>query len=70
MLVWSTPLGPLGQCTWWTHAPTFKKKKKKKKIHMLTQNAMWGCGLTSLVVCIKDNFRDIREKNVTIMSEI
>ena len=27
-------------------------------------------GLTSLVVCINDKFRDIRERNVTIRSEI
>jgi hypothetical protein len=57
-----------------THAPTFnkwlKKKKKKKTLHMLTHGAMRGCGLTSWVVCIKDRFRDIRERNVTIRSEI
>ena len=49
-----------------------KKKKKKKKvtIHMLTYGAMRGCGLTSLVACIDDKFRDIRERNVTIRREI
>jgi hypothetical protein len=31
---------------------------------------MRGCGLTSHVVCINDPFRDIRERNVTIRSEI
>ena len=62
---------------WHTHAPTFnkwhhKKKKKNKKValHILTHGAMWGCGLTSLVVCINDKFCDIRERNVTIRSEI
>ena len=60
---------------WRTHAPTLnkwqqKKKKKKKTLHMLTHGAMQGCGLTSLVVCINDKFRDIRERNVTIRSEI
>jgi len=64
---------------WLTYAPTFnkwhekkKKKKKKKKVtlHMLTHGAMQGCGLTSLVVYIKDDSRDIREINVTIGSEI
>jgi hypothetical protein len=69
---------------WRTHAPTYnkwhikkeeeeeeeKKKKKKKKIHMLTHGAMQECGLTSWVVCINDKFRDIRERNVTIRSEI
>jgi hypothetical protein len=58
------------------HAPTFnkwhkqhKKKNKKVTLHMLTHGAMQGCGLTSLVVCIHDKFRDIRERNVTIRSE-
>jgi hypothetical protein len=59
------------------HAPTFKKwykkkKKKKKKVtlHILTHDAMRGCGLTSLVVCVNAKIRDIRERNVTIRSEI
>ena len=40
---------------WHMHVPTFnnwhKKKKKKKKVtlHILTQGAMRGCELTSLV---------------------
>ena len=72
-LVWSTPLG-LPEAMWQMHAPTFnkwhKKKKKKKTLHMLTHGAMRGCGLTSLVVCINDKFCDIRERNVTIRSEI
>ena len=66
---------------WHMHAPTFnewdKKKMKKKKsknkkvtLHILTHGAMRGCGLTSLVVCINDKIRDIRERNVTIRSEI
>ena len=37
---------------------------------MLTHDAMRGCWLTSLVVCINDKVRDIRERNVTIKSEI
>ena len=37
---------------------------------MLTHGAMRGCGLTSLMVCINDTLRDIRERNVTIRSEI
>jgi hypothetical protein len=37
---------------------------------MLTHSAMQRCGLTSLVVCINDKFCDIRERNVTIRSEI
>ena len=61
---------------WHMHAPTFnkwhKKKEKNKKValHILTHGAMRGCGLTSLVVCINDKIRDIRERNVTIRSEI
>ena len=61
---------------WWTHAPTFNKWHKKKNknknvtLHMLTHDAMRGCGLTSLVVCIHDKFHDIRERNVTTRSEI
>jgi hypothetical protein len=54
-----------------THAPTFNKwHQKKKTLHMLTQGAMRGCELTSWVVCITDKSRDIRERNVTIRSEI
>ena len=64
-----------------THAPTFHKWHKKKRknnknkkmtLHMLTHGAMCGCGcgLTSLAVCIIDKFRDIRERNVTMRSEI
>ena len=62
---------------WHMHTPTFnkwqqKKKKKNKKVtlHILTHGAMWGCRLTSLVICINDKIHDIRERNVTIRSEI
>ena len=58
---------------WHMHAPTFNKWKKKKKkvtILRLTHGAMRGCGLNSLVVCINDKEFDIRERNVTIRSEI
>jgi hypothetical protein len=77
-LVWSHSTWP-SQAMWWTHAPTFNKwhQKKKRKneskkvtLHMLTNCAMWGCGLTSWVVCIDDKFCDIRERNVTIRSGI
>ena len=37
---------------------------------MLTHGVIRGCGLTTLVVCINDKFRDIRERNMTIRSEI
>jgi hypothetical protein len=36
----------------------------------LTHDAIWGCGLTSLMVCIDDKIHDVRERNVTIRSEI
>ena len=60
---------------WNMHAPTFdkwhkKKKKKKVALHILTHGAMQGCGLTSLVVCINDKIHDVRERKVTIRSEI
>jgi hypothetical protein len=37
---------------------------------MLTRGAMGGCGLTSWVVCINDKLCGMRERNVTIRSEI
>ena len=37
---------------------------------MPTHDTMQRCGLTSLMVCINEKFRDIREKDVTIGSEI
>ena len=56
---------------WRTHAPTFNKwQKKKKTLHILTYGTMRGCGQNSLVVCIHDKFHDIRERNVTIRSQI
>ena len=59
---------------WHMHAPTFKEKKKKKNkkvtLHILTHGAMPVCGLTSLVVCINDKICDIKERNVTISSDI
>ena len=60
---------------WRTHAPTFstlqeKKKNKKVTLHILTDGAMRGCGLTSLVACINDKSHDIRDRNVTVRSEI
>ena len=62
---------------WHMHASTFNKRLKKKKkknhnkkvtLHMLTHGArVW---VASLVVYINDKFCDIRERNVTIKSEI
>ena len=64
------------QAMWHMHAPKFNKwhknknKNKKVTLHILTHNAMQGCELTSLVVCINDKICDIRERNVTIRSEM
>jgi hypothetical protein len=63
---------------WQMHAPILNKwhknknknKYKKVTLHMLTHGALWGCGLTSLVVFIKDKFCEMMERNVTIRSEI
>ena len=57
------------------HAPTFnkwhkKKKKKKVALHILIHGAMRDCMMTSLVVCINDNIRNIRERHVTIRREV
>ena len=43
---------------------------KKMTIHILTHGTMRECGLTFLVVCINDRIHDIRERNMTIRSEI
>ena len=45
-------------------------KNKKVTLQILTHGTLRGCGLTSLMVCINDKIRDIKERNVTIRSEI
>ena len=50
---------------WHMHAPPFnkwQKKKKKKTLHVLTdgENAMRGCGLTSLVCALMTEIHDMR----------
>ena len=72
-LVWPTPLGlPKwrgGQMH--QHSTSgIRKRKRSVTLPMLTHGAMWGCGLTSLMVCINDTFCDIRERNMTIRSDI
>ena len=53
---------------WHMHASKFdkwhKKKKNKVTLHILTHGAMRGCGLTSLVDCVTDVIRDIREREM------
>jgi hypothetical protein len=73
-LVWSTPLG-LSQAMWRKHAPTFnkwrkkkKKKKKKKTPHILIHGTI-GLGWLLGWFALMTNY-DIRERNVTIRSEI
>ena len=76
-LVWSTPLGLPWRCDGRIHQHSIsnirrriKIKIKKVTLYMLTHGAMWGCGLTSWVVCINDKFHDIRKRNMTIRSKI
>ena len=46
------------------------KNIKKVTLHTLTYGAIQGCSSTSLLICVNDKIRDIRERNVTIRSEI
>jgi hypothetical protein len=76
-VVWLTSLGFPGRCGICMHTTFNKWHKKKKKhknkkmtLHILTHGALRWCGLTSLVVCINENIRDIRERNLAIRSEI
>ena len=64
---------------WHMHASTFdkwhkknktKNKSKKVTLHILIDGAMRGCGLTSLVFRINDKICDLRERDVTIRSEL
>ena len=62
--MWSTPLGIHGQCD-------IRRRKRIIRIRKWHYNgAMQGCRLTSLVACINDEFRDIRERKMTIKNEI
>ena len=84
VILLSPPLGVVhstwpSQAMWYMHALTFNKwhnirrrrrRRRKVTLHILTHGAMRGCRLTSSVVCINDIIRDIRERNVTIRSEI
>jgi hypothetical protein len=64
------------QAMWGTHAPTFNKWHKEEEEEEEDGTAHVGTwrnvrvGLTSLVACINDKFRDIRERNVIMRSEI
>jgi hypothetical protein len=74
-LMWSTPLDLPMRCggRMNQHSNEWHKERKKNKkvtLHRFTHGTMWGCGLTSWVVCINDKFYDIREKNMTIRCEI
>ena len=70
-LVWSTPLAFPGRCGICMHQHSRSDiRKKKVTLHILTHGAMWGCGLTYLVVSFNDKTRDTRGRNVTIRIEI
>ena len=72
LLVWSTPLGLPGRCGIRMHQNLTSGIRGRRRWHSmyLTRGAMRGSGLPSLVACINGTFRDIRERNVTIRSEI
>ena len=70
---------------WQTHAPfnkCHKKEKEKEKnenkknenkkvtLHIVDTWRTARVWLTSLVICIDDKFCDLKERNVTIRSEI
>ena len=59
-------------CTGIQQVARHKKKNKNRKVtlHILTHGAMQGRGLTSLVVFVNDQICNIRERNMTIRSEI
>ena len=71
-LVWFTPLGLPKQCDicmhqHWTSGVRRRRRRHSTHGHM---KAMRGCGLTSLVACNNAKIRDIRERKVTIRSDI
>ena len=57
-------------CTNKWHKKNKKNRNKKVTFHILTYGTMRGCRFTSLVICINDKIRDIREGNVTIRNDI
>jgi hypothetical protein len=72
-LVWSTSLGLSKQCGRQMHQHSTSGIRRRgiriRRWHstVLTHGAMWGCELTSLVVCINDNFCDIRKSEIWTM---
>ena len=47
-----------------------RRKTENKTLLMLTHGTIHRCGLISLIVCINDGIYDVKERNVTIRSEI
>ena len=47
-----------------------EEEEEEDTSHILAHGIMPGCGLPSLVVTINDKIHDIRDRNVTIGSEI
>ena len=65
------PLGLPKQCDKFMHQQFNKwHKKKKMTLHVLTHGTMRGFGLNSMMVCINGKTCELRERNVTIRSNI
>ena len=70
----STPLGLPGQCGIGMHQHSTSDSRRRRRIRR--HSTYWhmvhceGVGLTSSVDCVNDMIFDIRERNVTIRSEI
>ena len=76
-VVWSTPLDLPRRCGICMHQHSTNNKRRRRirirrwhSTYWHIYGAMRGCGLTSLLVCINEKNCDIRERNVTIRSEI
>ena len=53
------------------HSTSGRRRSRIRSRHSTCwYDEMWGCKLTSWVVCINDKFRDIRERNVIIRRDI
>ena len=77
--VWSTPLGLPGRCGICMHKHSASGLRRRKRITTKRRHCTYWhmaqyegrCGLTSLMACVNHKkIRDIRERNVTIRSEI
>ena len=69
-LVWSTPLGLLGRCGTCMHQHSTSGIRRRGRRRIRRWHSTYWHAAHSLVVCINDKVHDIRERNVTIRSEI